>query len=77
MDHENLQLRRTISLLLGQKDIVALVTTVFVLERDPYKIWKVLQDVAGGNKYFFKIFEAQKRQYGINYSEIDELIGKS
>jgi hypothetical protein len=33
--------------------------------------------VAGGNKYFFKVFDEQKRGMGIDYKEIDELIAKS
>lgn len=44
-----------------------------LLERDPYKIWKLFQDVFG-TEFFFDVFEKQRHSYGIDYRQINKLL---
>lgn len=50
-----------------------MIRKLFFLERDPYKVWKLIQEVQG-NQHLFQVFQQQKKGYGIDYKEIDKLI---
>ena len=43
------------------------------MEENPYKIWKVIQDLKG-NQFLFTVFEYQSTNYGINYKEINRFL---
>ena len=49
-------LKRNLQALTQKNDILTLATSLFLLETNPYKIWKVFQDIKG-NKFFFDCFE--------------------
>ncbi|CAD8178829.1 unnamed protein product [Paramecium octaurelia] len=68
--------KRTISVLLQNNTLQSIIKMLFLIEKDPYKIWKQIQDQVG-NKIIFQVFENQIGGYGINYREIDELISKN
>lgn len=46
------------------------------LERNPYLIWKMIQDMKG-NFYFEEVFSSQRTSFGINYKEVNRLLMKS
>ncbi|CAD8138069.1 unnamed protein product [Paramecium octaurelia] len=50
-----------------------LVRKLFHIERDPYELWRLIQDNQG-NPFFFQVFSIQKKGYGIDYIEIDQLL---
>ncbi|KAM3134790.1 hypothetical protein pb186bvf_013115 [Paramecium bursaria] len=50
-----------------------LLSRVIQLHNNPYKTWRLIQDIKG-NEYFFNVFENQKFNYGIDYREIDKLL---
>ncbi|CAD8053412.1 unnamed protein product [Paramecium primaurelia] len=68
--------KRTIQVLLQNNTLQSIIKMLFLIEKDPYKIWKQIQDQVG-NKIIFQVFENQIGGYGINYREIDELISKN
>ncbi|CAD8197277.1 unnamed protein product [Paramecium octaurelia] len=68
--------KRTISVLLQNNTLQSIIKMLFLIEKDPYKIWKQIQEQVG-NKIIFQVFENQIGGYGINYREIDELISKN
>jgi hypothetical protein len=53
-----------------------MVCKAFRFEPNPYKFWKILQDIKG-NFYFREVFENQRAIYGINYREINQLMMSS
>ncbi|EAR83893.2 hypothetical protein TTHERM_00822330 (macronuclear) [Tetrahymena thermophila SB210] len=70
------KLQETLFAFMSQNDPISVAKTLFAMEQNPHKIWRILQDQMG-NTYFFRIFEQQKAGYGIRYKEIDELISQS
>ncbi|CAD8107388.1 unnamed protein product [Paramecium sonneborni] len=68
--------KKTISVLLQNNTLQSIIKMLFLIEKDPYKIWKQIQDQVG-NKIIFQVFDNQIGGYGINYREIDELISKN
>ncbi|KAL4473408.1 hypothetical protein ABPG72_015651 [Tetrahymena utriculariae] len=70
------KLQETLFAFMSQNDPISVAKTLFAMETNPHKIWRILQDQMG-NTYFFRIFEQQKAGYGIRYKEIDELISQS
>ncbi|CAD8100862.1 unnamed protein product [Paramecium sonneborni] len=68
--------KRTIQVLLQNNTLQSIIKMLFLIEKDPYKIWKQIQDQVG-NKIIFQVFDNQIGGYGINYREIDELISKN
>ena len=50
-----------------------MISKAFRLEQDPYKLWKIIQDLKG-NYFFQEVFESQKPSYGINYREVNNLM---
>lgn len=75
-DEQCKNLQKALLSLQKQQDLATIVKQLFLIENDPYKIWKQFQDVVG-NQFFFQIFEKQETGYEINYKEIDTLILKS
>ena len=58
------------------KDAFFMMKVLHDLEKNPYVIWKLLQD-AYGNENIFRIFETQKEGYGINWLEVDKHLANS
>ncbi|CAD8132159.1 unnamed protein product [Paramecium octaurelia] len=50
-----------------------LIRKLFHVERDPYELWRLIQDNQG-NPFLFQVFSNQKKGYGIDYTEIDQLL---
>ncbi|CAD8140832.1 unnamed protein product [Paramecium pentaurelia] len=50
-----------------------LIRKLFHVERDPYELWRLIQDNQG-NPFLFQVFSNQKKGYGIDYIEIDQLL---
>ncbi|CAD8150196.1 unnamed protein product [Paramecium pentaurelia] len=50
-----------------------LIRKLFHIERDPHELWRLIQDNQG-NPFFFQVFSNQKKGYGIDYIEIDQLL---
>ncbi|CAD8057673.1 unnamed protein product [Paramecium sonneborni] len=50
-----------------------LIRKLFHIERDPYELWRLIQDNQG-NPFLFQVFSNQKKGYGIDYLEIDQLL---
>ena len=40
---------------------------------NPYKLWKYITELKG-IMFFFDVFFIQKKEYGINYSEINKVL---
>ncbi|CAD8143729.1 unnamed protein product [Paramecium octaurelia] len=70
------KLKKTISQLVSQADIVQQIKAILIIDRDLNRFWRGIQDVIG-NKQIFEIFEKRQAGYGIDYKQIDELINQS
>ncbi|CAK67436.1 unnamed protein product (macronuclear) [Paramecium tetraurelia] len=70
------KLKKTISQLVSQADIVQQIKAILIIDRDMNRFWRGIQDVIG-NKQIFEIFEKRQAGYGIDYKQIDELINQS
>ncbi|CAD8061322.1 unnamed protein product [Paramecium sonneborni] len=46
---------------------------IFLIDSNPYRIWKYIADQKGNN-FFKEVFEQQKAVYGINYQELNKLL---
>lgn len=53
-----------------------LLAKVFQLEKNPYQLWKYIQDLVG-NHHFYEVFEKQRPSFGINYREINQMMMSS
>lgn len=73
LEEENQRLRSVIGTLAEQNSPQQLIKLVAQMEKNCYKLWKLLQDQFG-NKFFFQVFETPQHSYGINYKEIDSFI---
>ena len=58
------------------KEPNALMKTIYDLEKNPYFLWKLVQDTYG-NENVFRIFEDQKDGFGINWPEVDKQLANS
>jgi hypothetical protein len=54
-----------------------LIRKAFSMEPNPYRFWKVMQDVKGNSLFFFEVFENQRPSEGINYREINKMMMSS
>ncbi|KAM3141954.1 hypothetical protein pb186bvf_006040 [Paramecium bursaria] len=58
------------------QNVEYLVERIFFLEKNPYQIWKLIQN-AVGCEFFYEVFENQKETSGIDYKEVNKMLMSS